>query len=67
MAETWHMGELHGRPAAVPGPPPHGTRQRYISRCDACRCEACTGANTAYHRELRRRKRGAEPGRRGRP
>ena len=28
--------------------PPHGTRARYVSRVDPCRCPACTRANTRY-------------------
>lgn len=28
--------------------PPHGTRNRYRSRVDPCKCRACTDANTAY-------------------
>lgn len=38
--------------------PPHGTRERYYSRTDPCRCAACREANAAYRRarvaELRR-------------
>lgn len=38
--------------------PPHGTRERYYSRTDPCRCAACREANAAYQRdrtaELRR-------------
>ena len=28
--------------------PAHGTRARYVSRRDPCRCAACTHANTSY-------------------
>ena len=31
--------------------PPHGTRERYYSRTDPCRCAACREANAAYQRE----------------
>jgi len=33
--------------------PAHGSRARYGHRSLACRCDACTEANTAYQREYR--------------
>lgn len=33
--------------------PAHGTRARYVSRRDPCRCIPCTAANTTYHAHYR--------------
>jgi hypothetical protein len=35
--------------------PPHGARARYMHRSLACRCAACTAANTRYMADYRRR------------
>lgn len=37
--------------------PPHGTRARYLSRKEPCRCEACTKANREHQKSLK----GQEP------
>jgi hypothetical protein len=35
----------------------HGTRARYLSRVDPCRCELCRAANAAYIKAYRERDR----------
>jgi len=41
--------------AVVRAVPDHGTRARYLHRSLACRCRACTDANTAYQQVYRAR------------
>jgi hypothetical protein len=49
--------DRNGRIVAKAGLPPHGTRARYVSRIDPCRCGECRRANAAYIAEYRQRQR----------